>query len=420
MEENNNALDSFLKILKEQEEKIVSNINQELYDDICKTAEILDKTENETEVKEIKNKLIDKFKNVDLNQVTDLFIYNQMFFTTNENPLPTPSILCINIGKLFEEENLHYTASKVYSNDEVEGGSALSFLGYLALHEHHKSYVLTFLKENFEGFSQNKKTELVFQLKNYLPDDTLAKEIVENSGITEYRLTFSTEEDSSSRPITFKFNNDKMDEKKLNKIIHSKLLKSSEIFLKKDYDKNYNIVEALDLIEEIKENNLNDVTDIYIYEEGFGATEKKHKETLVHLITSVIAFDYSDENISYLKESILKEDNKKSDISLDYFLKIGAYHEKFRDNVLDFVENNLNNFTKNKLNTIAFYMFKIYNKNTRTNNLFNLAKKLNDENFPSKSNTNENYKNVSEKKSDFEKKPLQEQKKQAWWQFWKK
>ena len=51
MEENNNALDGFLKILKEQEEKIVSNINQELYDDICKTAEIVDKTENESEVK---------------------------------------------------------------------------------------------------------------------------------------------------------------------------------------------------------------------------------------------------------------------------------------------------------------------------------------------------------------------------------
>ena len=135
-----------------------------------------------------------------------------MFFTTNEDPLPTPSILCINIGKLFEEKNLHYTASKVYSSDEVEGGSALSFLGYLALHEHHKSYVLTFIKENFEGFSQNKKTELVFQLKNYLPDDTVAKEIVERSGITEYKLVFSTEEDSSSRPITFRFKNNKFNE----------------------------------------------------------------------------------------------------------------------------------------------------------------------------------------------------------------
>jgi len=227
MKENNNPLEGFLKILKEQEEKIGSNINQNLYGDICRTAEIVNKTEDESEVKEIKNKLLERFKNVDLNQVTDLFIYNQMFFTTNEDPLPTPSILCINIGKLFKEENLHYTATKVYSNDELEGGSALSFLGYLALHEHHKSYVLNFIKENFEGFSQNKKTELVFQLKNYLPDDTDAKEIVNDSGITEYRLTFSTGEDSSSRPITFKFNNYKIE--KFNEVVKpSEDIKSTE------------------------------------------------------------------------------------------------------------------------------------------------------------------------------------------------
>src|SRR5690554_4505036 len=106
MEDNNKALDGFLKILKEQEEKNVRKINENLYDDICRTAGIVNKTENESEVKEIKNKLLERFKNVDLNQVTDLFIYNQMFFTTNENPLPTPSILCINIGRLFTEENL--------------------------------------------------------------------------------------------------------------------------------------------------------------------------------------------------------------------------------------------------------------------------------------------------------------------------
>jgi hypothetical protein len=219
MEENNNALDGFLKILKEQEEKIVSNINQNLYEDICRTAEILDKTENESEVKEIKKKLLERVKNIDMNQVTDLFIYNQMFFTTNEDPLPTPSILCLNIGKLFKEENLHYTAAKVYSNDEIEGSSALSFLGYLALHEHHRSYVLNFIKENFDGFSQNKKTELVFQLKNYLPNDTVAKEIVNHSGITEYRLTFSTEKESSSKPITFKFKNDEIE--KFNDVVNS-------------------------------------------------------------------------------------------------------------------------------------------------------------------------------------------------------
>ena len=141
-----------------------------------------------------------------------------MFFTTNENPLPTPSILCINIGKLFTEENLHYVATKVYSKDEIEGGSALSFLGYLALQEHHKNYILNFIKDNFEGLSQNKKTECVFQLKQYLPDDEIAKIIVNNSGITEYKLTFSTEEDSTSRPITFK----------LGTVIDDKIVNSNE------------------------------------------------------------------------------------------------------------------------------------------------------------------------------------------------
>lgn len=216
MEENNNPLDRFLKILKEQEEKIVSNINQELYDDICKTAEIFDRAESETEEKSIKESLRERFKNVDLNQVTDLYIYNQMFFTSNEDPLPTPSILCINIGKLFTEQNLHYVATKVYSNDETEGGCALSFLVYLAFLEIegtyiHRDYVLGFIKDNFEGFSQNKKTECVFQLKKYLSDDVRAQQIIDDSGITEYVLTFSTEEDSTSRPITFKFNNDKIE-----------------------------------------------------------------------------------------------------------------------------------------------------------------------------------------------------------------
>ena len=216
MKNNNKHLEGFLNILKENHNNSVEKVNMSLYDDICQTAETLERTESENEQKAIKDSLRERFKNVNLNQVTDLFIYNQMFFTSNENPLPTPSILCINIGKLFTEQNLHYIATKVYSNDEIEGGCALSFLGYLALLENegtyiHRNYVLNFIKDNFEGFSQNKKTECVFQLKNYLSDDKIAQHIINDSGITEYKLTFSTEEDSSSRPITFKFNSDKIE-----------------------------------------------------------------------------------------------------------------------------------------------------------------------------------------------------------------
>jgi len=208
MSENNQSpLDGFLGILKQQQEKSVEKINMALYDDIVNTAEVLKKAKDEAVQAEVVANLRNRFKNEDLNQVTDLFIYCQRFLSENGNPVPMASQLCISIGKLFTNENLHYAAVKVYSDDETESGAALSFLGYLALIEQHTSYVLNFIKENFAGFSQNNKTECVFQLKDILADNEIAKQIVADSGITRYELSFSTGTDSSSKPITFKLDN---------------------------------------------------------------------------------------------------------------------------------------------------------------------------------------------------------------------
>ncbi|WP_196894656.1 hypothetical protein [Aureivirga marina] len=208
---NNNMdpLEEFQKILNEQHENAVSGINQKLFDDIIKTAKIAEKTEDDEEFKDLTNNLRERFKNEDLNQVTDLFIYCQGFLSRNDDPVPMPSKLCISLGKLFTEENLYYTACKIYDQDEIESGCALSFLGYLAIFEQHESYIFNFLNENFEGFSQNKKTECVYQLKSIFPENEIAKKIIDKSGITEYKLVFSTDEDSSSKPITFKLENEK-------------------------------------------------------------------------------------------------------------------------------------------------------------------------------------------------------------------
>jgi hypothetical protein len=61
-------------------------------------------------------------------------------------------------------------------------------------------------------------------------------------------------------------------------------------------------------------------------------------------------------------------------------------------------------------------MFKIYPKNLRTTNLFDLAKKLNDEKFPSQKN--EQQKSTNSTNQNFEKTPKQVSKKQPWWKFW--
>jgi hypothetical protein len=200
-------LDKFQEILEQQHENAIKDVNNALLNDILKTAKIVEENEDEKNLKEIISNLCERFKNEDLNQVTEIFIYCQSFLSSNEEPLPMPSQLCISIGKLFTNENLHYTASRVYSKDEIEGGCALSFLGYLAMHEHHTPYVLNFINANFKGFSHNKKTECVFQLKEVLPDNEIAKQIIADSGITEYKLIFSTETDSTSKPITFQIEN---------------------------------------------------------------------------------------------------------------------------------------------------------------------------------------------------------------------
>jgi hypothetical protein len=206
-EGGSNPWEQFQEMVVQEHESAAKSINKVLYDEIIKTAEIIQKTEDQSKLKEIIGNLRERFKSEDLNQVTNLFIYCQRFLSTNEEPLPLPSQLCISIGKLFTYEHLYFTAGKVYSDDEIEGGAALSFLGYLTMHEQHISYVLDFIKENFKGFSNNKKTECVFQLKEILPENEIVKQIVEESGITEYKLIFSTDEDSTSTPITFKHDN---------------------------------------------------------------------------------------------------------------------------------------------------------------------------------------------------------------------
>lgn len=50
------------------------------------------------------------------------------------------------------------------------------------MHDHHTPYVLNSIKENFKGFSKNKKTECVFQLKEALPENDIAQEIIKDSG----------------------------------------------------------------------------------------------------------------------------------------------------------------------------------------------------------------------------------------------
>lgn len=199
-----------------------------------------------------------------------------------------------------------------------------------------------------------------------------------------------------------------MERQELDDAIYKKILMSAELILEKEAIRSALIIDALHWLDEIIENeDLNRVTDIHIYEEGFSSTEKKLKNTILHMITSIIADKYTDDNFRYLEEIILFEDNFKSDLSFDYYLKIGGYKPKFLDRILTFTENNINNFTKNKLNATAFYIMKVYGMSSRNKKLFNIVNELHQEKFPSPID-------------EFNFKPIPKIKNEAkpWWKLW--
>ncbi|MDP9955738.1 hypothetical protein J2X97_001375 [Epilithonimonas hungarica] len=200
-----------------------------------------------------------------------------------------------------------------------------------------------------------------------------------------------------------------MERQELDDAIYKKILMSAELILEKEAIRSALIIDALHWLDEIIENeDLNRVTDIHIYEEGFSSTEKKLKNTILHMITSIIADKYTDDNLMYLEEIILFEDNFKSDLSFDYYLKIGGYHTKFLTRILTFTENNINSFTKNKLNATAFYMMKVYGMSSRNKKLFNTANTLHQEKYPSAKN--QSTPKVTQK--------IIKSKPKQWWKFW--
>lgn len=149
----------------------------------------------------------------------------------------------------------------------------------------------------------------------------------------------------------------------LDNAVYEKLIFAPELLLMKKSDQSMNPVYAIDWLNEIVENaNLDRVSDIYIFEEGFGNLDKARKEMLSHVINSVIVSNYGDNNLKYIESIIVSGNTLKNEAALGFLLMIGVYHRKFRDRIFIFIENNVASFTKNKLSIAVFYFYTVYEK----------------------------------------------------------
>lgn len=164
----------------------------------------------------------------------------------------------------------------------------------------------------------------------------------------------------------------------INQNLYSKLVEAAALMLLKETQPNTNINPAIDCFIEITEKeNLNEVTDIYIAIVATNTLEKKLKDTLLHAITAIIAYQYKSNNLEYLEQIILNKQENNRSIALDYYLKMGRYHDKFSNTVLSFVQKNSVTLSREQLRTTAWYLYNIYPKSNRTINILQSISKLN-------------------------------------------
>lgn len=229
------------------------------------------------------------------------------------------------------------------------------------------SHLDTRSKEEIEIFEKAKVNlekltgEKIPVIKRVQVDDsTNAKKIVEESEKPNKEII---KENSNNKP-------EALEKEKINSRLYDKIVTASVLLLKKEYDKNINVIEAFDSLIGIVENeDLNEISDIYIYEQGYSESEEKLKNTILHAITTIIGFEYKDEHFQYLEKIILIDKEEKGPIALDYILKLGRFHEKFKDKVFDFIEENLLDFSREQLDLTAWFLINLYTPEQRVQTL---------------------------------------------------
>jgi hypothetical protein len=211
-------------------------------------------------------------------------------------------------------------------------------------------------KINLEKLTGEKTPEIK---RVSIDDSELAKKLVDES-----------EKPAEDKIEDFNTLEKDLEKEKINGILYNKIVTASAQLLNKENDKNTNVMAVFESLMEIVENeNLNQISDIYIYEQGYNESEEKLKNTILHAITTIIAFEYKEEHFQYLENIVMLDRDEKGPLALDYILKLGRFHEKFKNSVLDFIEENLLAFSREQLSITAWYLINLYAPEPRVQTL---------------------------------------------------
>jgi hypothetical protein len=174
--------------------------------------------------------------------------------------------------------------------------------------------------------------------------------------------------------------------------------------LKQKYDKSVMLVDAISFFSSISEKeNLNDVTDIYFFETGLSKNSKKLRGVIEHAILSIVTYKYESKNFDYIERVIIENSKYPGFFSMPFYLNIGIYNKESSDRILNFVLNNLSNFSKNHINGIVERLSFFPKENDKVHDISKQLELLYGI-VPAEHST---------KKTD-----KQDKVKKTWWKFW--
>ena len=247
--------------------------------------------------------------------------------------------------------------------------------------------------------------------------DTRSQEeinVFEKAKLNLEKLTKKDSQNKGTHSETEKY----LGSKKINSRLYQEIYESSVMLLRSEKDNKFRMqmLDAFSHMAKIRENeNLNDVSDVYIYEQLFSKNDDELKSTMLHAITSLITEDYKMENFKYLEEIILNDKTEYGEGALDFILNIGRYKENFKSNILNFLDKNLLSLSNNQINILAYFLVELYVSDYSIVNLIEKINKKEGVSLPTAPKENLN--------PIVEEKPIVAQVKSfematPWWKFW--
>ena len=196
-----------------------------------------------------------------------------------------------------------------------------------------------------------------------------------------------------------------IERKKINNELYENIVKHGKTMLKQKYDKSITLIDAITFFSDVSKNeNLNDVTDIYIYEVGLSKNPEELRGVIEHAILSIVTYEYEPKHFDYLERNILSNNIYPGFFTMSFYLNIGIYNKENSDRILNFVLNNLSNFSKNHIQDIVNRLSFFPKNNNIVDDISTQIELL--------------Y-GIVQTKQTTKKTVKQNELKKAWWEFWK-